>query len=106
MESCTAWNDRELIMIGAIIIVTALVGACLLIAVEHSKEQSNQTTTNMKIKPFKKSHVEVCRNCRGEGWVMPTEGSDIHTRTKCPVCKGSGKMRKTTEGTVTVEPIP
>lgn len=51
---------------------------------------------------FNRSHIEVCRNCKAEGYVM--ESPYANGKTKCPVCHGSGLVRKTTVGTVIIEP--
>lgn len=58
-----------------------------------------------KRREFSRDTIEVCRNCRSEGEVWGDE--DIYCniqRVTCPVCGGSGLVRKRIEGTVTVEP--
>lgn len=52
---------------------------------------------------FNRTRVEVCRNCSAEGTVEVDSFSGRH-RVKCPICGGSGLVKKRTVGTVTVEP--
>lgn len=54
-----------------------------------------------KRKVFSYDKIEVCRNCSSEGRVLEA-GRTVFT--VCPVCCGSGLVRKHYEGTVTVEP--
>lgn len=49
---------------------------------------------------FNRSRVEVCRNCNAEGSVTTADGH----RQPCEICGGSGLIKKTTIGTVIVEP--
>lgn len=58
-----------------------------------------------KVKVFHRDIVEACRNCRGEGYVAkPSTGKSYYGKETCPVCEGSGLIRKRIEGSVTVEP--
>lgn len=57
-----------------------------------------------KRKEFVNEKIELCRNCQGTGKV---ETKPVFGRAKmetCPVCMGSGLMKKHIEGTVEVEP--
>lgn len=49
---------------------------------------------------FNHSRVEVCRNCNAKGVVTGASG----LRHTCEICGGSGLIKKTTIGTVIVEP--
>lgn len=57
---------------------------------------------------FARDTIEVCRNCKANGTVRVSEsscGRIIGSRTEvCPVCGGSGLVRKHIEGFVVVEP--
>lgn len=70
-----------------------------------------------KRREFTRDTIEVCRNCKAEGKVdavaeVERTSSPRHVKTdevrtskvKCPVCDGSGLVRKHIEGSVTVEP--
>ncbi len=52
-----------------------------------------------KQRNYKCSKIEICRNCLGSGTVEA-----LFTTKRCPVCEGSGRVDKTTEITITVEP--
>lgn len=56
-----------------------------------------------KRREFSRDTIEVCRNCRAEGKVEVGGFNGSH-EAKCPVCGGSGLVRKHIEGSVTVEP--
>lgn len=56
-----------------------------------------------KRREFTRDTIEVCRNCKAEGKVEVESFSGSH-KVKCPVCGGSGLVRKHIEGSVTVEP--
>lgn len=51
---------------------------------------------------FRKRRVELCGACFGGGFAPAAEGATV--MPVCPVCAGSGRVAKTWEGTVTVEP--
>lgn len=58
---------------------------------------------------FTRDTIEVCRNCKAEGMATVEEfdAAGNHTgrhKETCPVCGGSGLVRKHIEGSVTVEP--
>jgi DnaJ-class molecular chaperone len=52
--------------------------------------------------------ITICERCKGKGTNENRELIDYHrgeynsTYMQCPLCKGSGRMKKTT--TVTIEP--
>ena len=50
-----------------------------------------------KRREFTRDTIEVCRNCKAEGTVLAL-------RIPCPVCGGSGLVRKHIEGFVSIEP--
>lgn len=52
-----------------------------------------------KIRQYESTKIEVCRNCGGTG-----KDKTIKSlfRSKCPVCEGSGRVKKHTAITVTV----
>lgn len=56
----------------------------------------------LKQVPFKREQIEICRNCQGTGFVE--NGYNGQAQPVCPVCGGSGRVKKTTVGTVTIEP--
>lgn len=47
--------------------------------------------------------IEVCRNCKADGKVEVDSFNGSH-KVQCPVCGGSGLVRKHIEGFVIVEP--
>lgn len=54
---------------------------------------------------FTRNTIEVCRNCKAEGLVEVDMFNGHHkARIACPVCGGSGLVRKHIEGFVTIEP--
>lgn len=58
---------------------------------------------------FARDTIEVCRNCKANGTVRVADaivgGLKFGTHTEvCPVCGGSGLVRKHIEGFVVVEP--
>ena len=53
-----------------------------------------------KTRNYKFDKIEICRNCLGEGKLK-----SLFKYTTCPVCEGSGRVRKTGEITITVEPF-
>ena len=54
-----------------------------------------------KRREFARNSIEVCRNCKNEGMVVVKNYSAL---MPCPVCEGSGLVRKRIVGEVTVEP--
>lgn len=52
---------------------------------------------------FTRNTIEVCRNCKAEGKVEVESLNGGH-KVKCPICGGSGLVRKHIEGFVSVEP--
>lgn len=52
---------------------------------------------------FTRNTIEVCRNCKAEGKVEIESFNGRHKAT-CPICGGSGLVRKHIEGFVSVEP--
>lgn len=53
---------------------------------------------------FTRDTIEVCRNCKAEGNVMAETPFATHAKATCPICGGSGLVRKHIEGFVSVEP--
>lgn len=54
---------------------------------------------------FTRNTIEVCRNCKAEGKVeVEMFNGNGKARIDCPICGGSGIVRKHIEGSVTVEP--
>lgn len=56
-----------------------------------------------KRREFTRDTIEVCRNCKADGMVEVESFNGGHKAT-CPICGGSGLVRKHIEGSVTVEP--
>ena len=56
----------------------------------------------MKSRPFLYSKVLLCRDCGGTGYLTPEY--DQVVGDICPTCSGSGRVKRTVNGTVTVEP--
>ena len=56
-----------------------------------------------KRREFARDSIEVCRNCKNDG-VVVVESFNGHHKVPCPVCEGSGLVRKRIVGEVTVEP--
>lgn len=56
-----------------------------------------------KRRDFTRDTIEVCRNCKAEGTVEVDSFNGSH-KVKCPICGGSGLVRKHIEGYVAVEP--
>lgn len=57
-----------------------------------------------KRREFSRVLVEVCRNCRAEGYVHHAVDGKLYGMERCPVCGGSGLIRKKITGTIIVEP--
>lgn len=55
------------------------------------------------MKKFKQESTEKCRNCKGTGRIGIEEYGRVKT-ISCPICNGSGYVKKTIEGTVTITP--
>lgn len=55
----------------------------------------------VKAKTFRNERVDLCRHCQGVGFVNGGEGGQV--LPTCPVCGGSGRVWKITEGTVTIK---
>ena len=53
-----------------------------------------------KTRNYKFDKIEICRNCLGVGKLK-----SLFKDTTCHVCEGSGRVSKTTEITITVEPF-
>jgi DnaJ-class molecular chaperone len=62
-----------------------------------------------KVKKYDKTHIDLCRNCAGEGIVAASPPASSAPRPcsseTCSVCGGSGRVRKTTRIEVTIEPL-
>ncbi len=56
-----------------------------------------------KRRKFSHYTIEECRNCKAEGMVEADRFNGSH-KAKCPICGGSGLVRKHIEGSVTIEP--
>ena len=48
---------------------------------------------------YNSSRIDVCRNCGGIGTLHNETGYSV----TCPVCDGKGRVRRTTEGVLTIE---
>lgn len=58
-----------------------------------------------KRREFTRDTIEVCRNCKAEGKVeVDMFSGNSKATVDCPICGGSGLVRKHIEGSVTVEP--
>ena len=57
-----------------------------------------------KRREFTRNTIEVCRNCKSEGKVTMETPFAKNTKVTCPICGGSGLVRKHIEGFVSVEP--
>lgn len=67
-----------------------------------------------KTRVYRKTTVELCRNCGGRGYVTEDhvfeheDGSSQkvgHTTCPYPVCDGRGRVWKVNEGSVKIEPF-
>jgi DnaJ-class molecular chaperone len=64
----------------------------------------------MKTREYTRERVELCRNCQGAGVVFTTPDFHPHGREveatpiECPVCGGSGRVRKVLDIKITIEP--
>ncbi len=54
-----------------------------------------------KERTYDKVRIEVCRNCHGAGL---TKADNEPRPTRCPVCGGSGRVKKTVHIDLEVEP--
>ena len=61
---------------------------------------------------FTRNTIEVCRNCKGTGIAYtvpefhPYGREDDPQPYECPVCRGSGRVKKTLNIEITIEPYP
>ena len=62
-----------------------------------------------KTREYRKSTVELCRNCGGRGYTYETDHGGTRMASMpvvpCPVCDGRGRVWKVNEGTVRIEPF-
>jgi len=64
----------------------------------------------MKIRNYISDRIEICRNCLGTGTVEEEKGGITglfrpgFLKAECPVCGGSGRVRKIVDITITIEP--
>lgn len=58
-----------------------------------------------KERTYNKVRIEVCRNCHGVGLIR-TEGNNYGNQglQQCPICRGSGRVKKTMNVNITIEP--
>lgn len=54
---------------------------------------------------FTRNAIEVCRNCKSEGKVTIDTPFPEPAEVICPICGGSGLVRKHIEGFVSIEPF-
>ncbi len=54
-----------------------------------------------KKRKYDKEKIDVCRNCHGSGVVPIYQDGPLST---CPVCRGSGHIKKTVKIELTIEP--
>lgn len=65
-----------------------------------------------KVRNYEKESIEVCRNCKGTGIAYtvpefhPYGREDDPQPYECPVCRGSGRVKKTLNIEITIEPHP
>lgn len=65
-----------------------------------------------KVRNYDKESIEVCRNCKGTGVAYtlpefhPYGKEDAPEPYECPVCQGSGRVKKTLNIEITIEPYP
>lgn len=65
-----------------------------------------------KVRNYEKESIEVCRNCKGTGIAYtvpefhPYGREDDPQPYECPVCRGSGRVKKTLNIEITIEPYP
>lgn len=55
-----------------------------------------------KVREVKRGSVEICRNCQGSGTVVGNAGGD--SVQQCPVCLGSGRVKRMLNITITIVP--
>ena len=70
----------------------------------------NKLRPEQKIFPHHHSTVEVCGRCGGHGRVLVYPEGDIWKQkepeeVRCPLCEGSGMVRKTTTITIDLKPF-
>jgi len=65
-----------------------------------------------KRKEFAYDKIELCRNCKGTGVAYtvpefhPYRKEDDPQPYECSVCQGSGRVKKTLNIEITIEPYP
>lgn len=65
-----------------------------------------------KVRNYNKESIEVCRNCKGTGVAYtvpelhPCGKEDDPQPYECPICRGSGRVKKTLNIKITIEPYP
>ena len=65
-----------------------------------------------KVRNYDTERIEVCRNCKGTGVAYtepefhPYGKEDDPQPYECPVCQGSGRVKKTLNIKITIEPYP
>lgn len=61
-----------------------------------------------KVRNYDKETIEVCRNCKGTGIAYFERDANGEVRRcephPCPVCGGSGRVKKTLDIEITIEP--
>lgn len=66
------------------------------------------TCIKPKVRLYNKVRIEVCRNCHGAGAIHTVLNFDPHmphqSMCECPVCAGSGTVRKKLKIEITIEP--
>jgi DnaJ-class molecular chaperone len=56
-----------------------------------------------KERTYDKVRIEVCRNCHGAG-LIHADADGNPKLSKCPICGGSGRVKKTVNIDITIEP--
>lgn len=50
-------------------------------------------------------HVMTCKNCEGKGRVFYTDQGGAPSSSRCPVCKGSGRVKVQSKVITRIEPF-